>query len=66
MGRGALVPVRGWLCLQRVSRLAAAVEASLITDGGGCVALATSKLRLAPVLGNRHGCERTLGGVTRA
>jgi hypothetical protein len=47
-------------------QLAAALEARLIMDGGECVALAISGFRLAPVLGNHHGCERTLGGVTHA
>ena len=58
--------MRGRLRLQCVSCLAAAVEARLITDGGGCVALAISKLRLTPALDNRHNRERALGGVTRA
>jgi hypothetical protein len=47
-------------------QLAAALEARLIMNGGEYVALAISEFRLAPVLGNHHGCERTLGGVTRA
>lgn len=50
---GALVPMHGRMGLQRAGQPTA--EAGPIMDGGGCVALAISEIRLAPPSTVRYG-----------